>query len=75
MDRRHFLRVTAASASSGPVTQAADTATIQSKIREVVHGGEAHLLNDAIQCNGDDRVVVPAWNTGSLSGVPMVPGR
>lgn len=48
MEGRHFLRVTAASASAGPVTQAAGAATIQ--------------------CNGDDRVVVPAWNTGSVPG-------
>ncbi|SEQ20081.1 alpha-galactosidase [Lentzea albida] len=46
------------------------------EIRDVVHGGEAHLLGeDAIQYCGDGRVVVLAWNTGSLTGVPVVPGQ
>ena len=44
-------------------------------IREVVHNGEVHLLNDAIQYSAEDRVVVLAWNTGSLTGVPVVPGQ
>jgi alpha-galactosidase len=44
-------------------------------IREVVHNGEVHLLNDAIQYSAPDRVVVLAWNTGQLTGVPVVPGR
>jgi len=34
-----------------------------------------HLLNDAIQYTGTGRVVVLAWNTGSLTGVPVVPGQ
>ncbi|USX55238.1 alpha-galactosidase [Lentzea sp. HUAS12] len=46
------------------------------EIRDVVHGGEAHLLGEgAIQYCGEDRVVVLAWHTGSLTGVPLVPGQ
>ncbi|WP_394620363.1 alpha-galactosidase [Lentzea sp. JNUCC 0626] len=44
-------------------------------IRDVVHGGEVRLLGDAVQYSAADRVVVLAWNTGSLTGVPMVPGQ
>ncbi|WP_112266789.1 alpha-galactosidase [Lentzea terrae] len=44
-------------------------------IRDVVHTGEAHLLDDAVQYSGADRVVVLAWNTGTLTGVPIVPGQ
>jgi alpha-galactosidase len=44
-------------------------------IREVIHNGEVHLLNDAIQYSGTDRVVVLAWHTGQLTGVPTVPGQ
>ncbi|MFD9699836.1 alpha-galactosidase [Lentzea sp. NPDC059081] len=45
------------------------------EIRHIVHGSEAHLLDYAVQYNGEDRVVVLAWNTGALTGVPEVPGR
>jgi alpha-galactosidase len=45
------------------------------EIRDVVHGGEVHQLNDAIQYSTVERVVVLAWNTGSLTGVPVVPGQ
>jgi alpha-galactosidase len=44
-------------------------------IRDVVHTGEVHLLDDAVQYSGADRVVVLVWNTGVLTGVPVVPGQ
>ncbi|MFD8074020.1 alpha-galactosidase [Streptomyces sp. NPDC059718] len=53
------------------------------EVRDVVHHGEVHLLGGpadptcGIQYEepGGDRLVVTAWNTGSLDGAPLVPGR
>ncbi|MFE4830055.1 alpha-galactosidase [Streptomyces sp. NPDC056672] len=53
------------------------------EIRDVVHHGEARLLNSPADATcgaqyeepGGGRVVVTAWNTGRLDGAPLVPGR
>ncbi|MFI1393625.1 alpha-galactosidase [Streptomyces sp. NPDC020681] len=53
------------------------------EIGDVVHHGEARLLNApadptcGIQYEepGGGRLVVTAWNTGRLDGAPLVPGR
>ena len=52
-------------------------------VRDVVHHGEARLLNTpqdptcGVQYDepGGARTVVAAWNTGRLDGAPLVPGR
>jgi len=51
------------------------------EIRHVIHHGEVHLIGSpadgscAVQYTTRDRIVVLAWHTGDLSGVPRLPGR
>lgn len=62
--------------SAAERAEAAELIARYKEIRDVVHGGETHLLaEDAVQYSSEDRIVVLAWNTGSLTGVPMVPGQ
>ena len=50
-------------------------------IRHVIHQGDVHLIGSpadgscAIQYTTRDKVVVLAWHTGDLTGVPKLPGR
>ncbi|MFE7122926.1 alpha-galactosidase [Streptomyces sp. NPDC057617] len=53
------------------------------EIRDVIHHGEARILNSPADptCGmqyeepGGARIAVTAWNTGRLDGAPLVPGR
>jgi alpha-galactosidase len=57
--------------------EAASLVAVYKSIRDVVHHGVARVLADAIQYTSEDgdTVVVLAWNTGELTGAPLVPGR
>ncbi len=45
------------------------------RIRHIVHTGEVYRLPDAVQYVTPETTVVLAWNTGTLPGIPDVPGR
>jgi alpha-galactosidase len=64
-------------------TEAARWIARYKEIRDVIHHGEIHLLNTPADATcgiqyeepGGGRIAVTAWNTGRLSGAPLVPGR
>jgi alpha-galactosidase len=61
--------------------EAARFIALYKEIRPVIHHGEVHLIGApgdgscAVQYTTPDRVVVLAWHTGDLTGVPKLPGR
>ncbi|MGW5716035.1 alpha-galactosidase [Amycolatopsis sp. NPDC003865] len=57
--------------------EAASLVAVYKSIRDVVHHGVARVLAGANQYTSEDggTVVVLAWNTGELTGAPLVPGR
>ncbi|MCI2420614.1 alpha-galactosidase [Saccharopolyspora sp. K220] len=64
------------------LSEAAELVARYKQIREVIHTGVVHQLAGpdeptcAVQYAADgNTVVVLAWNTGTLDGAPLVPGR
>lgn len=56
-------------------TEARELVSTYKEIRDVIHTGEVYRLKDAVQYVTPETTVVLAWNTGTLTGVPAVPGR
>ena len=64
--------------SKWTVAQRAEARELVAKykeIRAIVHTGEVYRLPDAVQYVTPAAIVVLAWNTGRLTGVPEVAGR
>jgi alpha-galactosidase len=55
--------------------EARELVALYKEIRDVVHTGEVHRLADAVQYVTPETTVVLAWQTGTLTGIPEVPGR
>ncbi|HEY3606878.1 MAG TPA: alpha-galactosidase [Pseudonocardiaceae bacterium] len=62
-------------------TEAARFVARYKEIRHVIHQGDVRLIGSptdggcAVQYTTRDKVVVLAWHTGDLTGVPRLPGR
>lgn len=55
--------------------EARELVALYKEIREIIHTGEVYRLPDAVQYVTPGTTVVLAWHTGTLTGVPEVPGR
>lgn len=61
--------------TTGQREEARELVALYKEIRDVVHTGAVYRANDAVQYVTPATTVVLAWNTGTLTGVPDVPGR